>query len=111
MQILDRLYQLIAKRRDERPKDSYVVSLLAGGWDLMAAKLREESEEVVEAARSENDDALTHEIADLIFHLWVMMAARGIEPSAIYAELEGRFGIGGLEEKAARLAQHEVPRP
>jgi phosphoribosyl-ATP pyrophosphohydrolase len=111
MQILERLYELIAKRRDERPEGSYVVSLFAGGWDLMAAKVREESEEVVQAARVENDEALTHEIADLIFHIWVLMASRGIEPRAIYSELERRFGIGGLKEKASRLVQDEASRP
>jgi phosphoribosyl-ATP pyrophosphohydrolase len=102
MGILDRLYEIVTTRRDQRPEGSYVVSLLDGGWDLMAAKVREEAEEVVQAARSENDDAVTHEVADLLFHVWVMMAARGIEPASVYTELERRFGVGGLAEKASR---------
>jgi len=102
MQIFDRLYEIVAKRRNERPEGSYVVSLLDGGWDLMAAKVREEAEEVVEAARNESDEALAHEVADLLFHVWVLMASRDVRPAAIYAELEQRFGVGGLDEKASR---------
>lgn len=102
MRILDRLYEIVRARRDERPSGSYVVSLLDGGWDLMAAKVREETEEVVQAAASESDEALTHEVADLLFHVWVMMASRDIDPALVYAELERRFGVGGLEEKASR---------
>ncbi len=102
--VLDRLFEVVAARRDERPEGSYVVRLLDGGWQAIEAKLREEAQEVVDAARDESDEALAHEAADLIFHLWVMLASRGLEPSAVYAELERRFGIGGLEEKASRVA-------
>jgi len=102
MPILDRLYEIIAARRDERPDGSYVVSLLDGGSDEIAAKVREEAEEVIQAARDESDEALAHEVADLLFHVWVMMASRDIPPSAVYALLERRFGVGGFEEKASR---------
>ena len=102
MQILDRLYEIVLARRDQRPEGSYVVTLLDGGWEAIAAKIREESEEVVLAARDEGGDELAHEIADLFFHVWVMMASRGVEPIAVYAELARRFGVGGLEEKASR---------
>jgi phosphoribosyl-ATP pyrophosphohydrolase len=100
--ILDRLFDVVLARREQRPEGSYVVSLLDGGWSAMAAKVREEAEEVVRAARDESPSALAHEVADLVFHVWVMLAARGVEPRAVYAELERRFGVGGLEEKAAR---------
>ena len=66
-------------------------------------KVREEAEEVVVAARDESDAALAHEVADLLFHVWVLMASRGVEPSSVCDELASRFGIGGLEEKASRL--------
>jgi phosphoribosyl-ATP pyrophosphohydrolase len=102
--VLDRLFEVVVARRDERPEGSYVVRLLDGGWQAIEAKLREEAQEVVDAARDESDEALAHEAADLIFHLWVMLASRGLEPSAVYAELERRFGIGGLEEMASRVA-------
>ncbi|MBW1883511.1 MAG: phosphoribosyl-ATP diphosphatase [Deltaproteobacteria bacterium] len=102
--ILDRLYEIVMARRDERPEGSYVVQLLDAGWAAMAAKLREESEELVIAARDESDQAFAHEVADLLFHVWVMMASRELPPAAVYAELSRRFGIGGLEEKASRTA-------
>jgi phosphoribosyl-ATP pyrophosphohydrolase len=100
--ILDSLYEIVTARRDERPEQSYVVELLDGGWAAMAAKVREESEELVIAARDESDEAFAHEVADLFFHVWVMMANRKLPPAAVYAELARRFGIGGLEEKASR---------
>jgi phosphoribosyl-ATP pyrophosphohydrolase len=106
-QILDRLYEIVEARRDQRPEGSYVVNLLDGGWDAMAAKVREEAEEVVVAARGESDEALAYEVADLFFHVWVMMASRGVEPAAVYAELARRFGVGGLEEKASREGRGE----
>lgn len=103
-EILDQLYALIQTRRDERPEGSYVVQLLDGGVEAIAAKIREEASEVVDAGRNEGDAALAHEVADLLFHTWVLMASRDVAPSTVYAELARRFGIGGLEEKASRSA-------
>jgi len=102
--ILDQLFGVIRSRAAERPKGSYVVSLLDGGWQAIEAKVREEAAEVVAAAKHESDAALAHEAADLLFHLWVLLASRGVEPGDVYAELGRRFGLGGLEEKAARAA-------
>lgn len=102
VEILDRLFEIVSARRDARPEGSYVVTLLEGGWEAMAAKVREEAEEVVVAAREEGDDALAHEVADLLFHVWVLMASREVEPERVYSELSRRFGVGGHEEKAAR---------
>lgn len=101
-QILDRLFETIASRRDERPEGSYVVRLLEGGHEAIAAKILEEAQEVVDATRDESDQAVAAEVADLLFHVLVAMASRGVEPDAVYSTLAGRFGIGGLEEKAAR---------
>jgi phosphoribosyl-ATP pyrophosphohydrolase len=101
-EILDRLYQVVESRRLERPEGSYVVKLLDGGLDAVAAKLREECEEVIDAAREGDGDHLAREVADLVFHTWVAMAAADVPPARVYAVLEQRFGIGGLAEKAAR---------
>jgi len=109
-EILDRLYEVILARRDERPAGSYVVGLLEGGGDAIAAKVLEEAGEAVEAGRNEGDAALAHEVADLLFHVWVLLAARDVSPEAVYAELEGRFGIGGLDEKASRSQAGEPAR-
>jgi phosphoribosyl-ATP pyrophosphohydrolase len=101
-EILDRLYAVVESRLVERPKGSYVVELLDGGLDVRAAKLREECEEVIEALREGDGDHLADEVADLVFHTWVAMAAADVSPDRVYAKLEQRFGVGGLAEKAAR---------
>lgn len=111
IRILDRLYEIVIARRDERPPGSYVVSLIDGGWQAIAEKVREEAEEVVHAARDESDQALAREIADLLFHVWVMMASRDVQPSAVYDELTRRFGVGGLDEKASRDEAKKTGRP
>lgn len=103
--ILDLLFGIVETRRQERPAGSYVVSLLDGGQTAIAAKVREEAEEVIAAARDESDEAVAHEAADLLFHLWVLLASRGVAPDAVYRELSRRFGIGGLEEKASRVSR------
>ncbi len=103
-EILDRLYDVIRERANASPDESYVAKLLAGGVAAIAAKLREESEELIEAA-GESDKAHTaQEAGDLLFHTWVLLAAVGVEPAAVFAELERRFGTSGLAEKAARGA-------
>lgn len=106
-QVLDRLFEVIERRRDERPEGSYVVSLLEGGLPVITGKVKEEADEVVGAALGESDDALVREVADLLFHLLVLLAARGVDPDGVYRELARRFGIGGLEEKASREARSE----
>lgn len=106
-EILERLYALLETRRAERPPGSYVVQLLDGGWPAIEAKILEEAGEVVEAGRAEGPEAVAHEVADLLFHVWVGLLAREIPPSAVFAELARRFGIGGLEEKASRSAADE----
>lgn len=100
--ILDQLFEVIESRRRERPAESYVVSLFDAGIPAIGAKVAEEAEEVVRAATSEGDAALAHEVADLIFHVLVLLSARGVAPQAAYRELARRFGIGGLAEKASR---------
>jgi phosphoribosyl-ATP pyrophosphohydrolase len=102
--VIERLERVIESRKRERPEASYVARLLAGGEPELAAKLREEAEELIAAgARGES----IHEAADLVFHLLVLLAARGVEFAAVRAELERRFGIGGLAEKAARPARRD----
>lgn len=102
--VLDRLFDVIEIRRRERPVGSYVVQLLAGGVPAIAAKVREEAEEVIEAATARDPDRIAHEVADLVFHTWVLMAHADVRPEQVYSVLEERFGIGGLVEKAARGA-------
>jgi len=100
--ILDRLFEVIEERRRLRPEGSYVVELLDGGVPAVAAKIREEAEEVVEAGGEHDPSHLAREVADLLFHTWILMAHEGVAPADVYAVLEARFGVGGLVEKARR---------
>jgi len=81
---------------------SYVASLAAKGRGKIAQKLGEEAVETVIAALTEDDAALTGEAADLVFHLTVLLAERGIGWAEVAAELGRRHGTSGHAEKAAR---------
>ncbi len=81
---------------------SYVASLAAKGRGKIAQKLGEEAVETVIAAISEDDPALIGEAADLVFHLSILLAERGLTWDAIAAELDRRDGTSGHAEKAAR---------
>lgn len=100
--ILDRLFEVIEERRRLRPAGSYVVQLLDGGVPSLAAKIREEAEEVIEAGGEHDPPHLAREVADLLFHTWILMAHEGVAPADVYAVLEARFGVGGLVEKGRR---------
>nr|WP_157098888.1 phosphoribosyl-ATP diphosphatase [Novosphingobium rosa] len=99
---LERLEATIAARRSADPETSYVAKLNAKGLKKIAQKLGEEGVETVIAALAEDDAALTGEAADLIFHLIVLLQARGLGLADVCAVLDQREGIGGLQEKAAR---------
>lgn len=81
---------------------SYVASLAAKGRRKIAQKLGEEAIETVIAAVSEDDAALTGEATDLIFHLSILLAERGLSWDMIAAELGRRHGTSGHAEKASR---------
>lgn len=101
--VLDRLFELIEERRRLRPEKSYVTSLFDGGHEAIAAKVREEAAELIEAAAGDDRKHTIHEAADLLFHTCVMLANADIRLEEVMAELEARFGVSGLEEKAARV--------
>lgn len=103
-EILDRLFEVIQSRRRADGEKSYVASLLEGGVPKVAAKVREESEELIEAASADDRDHTVREAADLLFHTWVLFEAAGIAPAEVYAELDRRFGTSGHDEKRARGA-------
>lgn len=103
--VLDRLYAVIEERRGVPAGRSYTASLFAGGRRHIAGKVAEESAETVAAALNESDDRLVSESADLLYHLLVLWAERGVRPEAVWAELARREGVSGLAEKAARPTQ------
>lgn len=100
--VLEELTQVLMSRREADPESSYVAGLYAKGLEAVLAKVEEEAGEVLDAARTGDDAHLVHEVADLWFHTLVMLIQRGIQPAQVLAELQGRFGISGLDEKAAR---------
>lgn len=127
----DRLMQTIVARRDQPADRSYTQKLLSGGIGLVGAKIREEATEVVDAAEriaaamaGTADPAATsapdpstragktpgtcghliYEAADLVYHLWVMLALHHVDVDDVRRELDRRAGVSGLDEKASRSA-------
>ncbi len=99
---LDALAAAIAARANADPEESWTARLLARGPEKCAEKFGEEAvEAVIEAVRGDTD-RLTAEAADVVYHLLVMCAARGVSLDDIRAELARRAGASGLAEKAAR---------
>jgi phosphoribosyl-ATP pyrophosphohydrolase len=101
---LTRLEATLRERRGADPASSYVAKLHARGVATIAQKLGEEAVETVIAGLTEDDAALTSEAADLLFHLLVLLDARGLALADVLAELERREGVSGIAEKASRSA-------
>lgn len=99
---LSRLEATIAQRRLASPDESYVAKLHAKGLPKIAQKLGEEATEAVIAALAGDEEELVGEAADLLFHLMVLLGARGVTLAAVLAELERREGTSGIAEKASR---------
>lgn len=99
---LEKLAEIIEARKIAAAEDSYVASLFEKGMNTILKKIGEEAAETIVAAKEDDDSQLVYETADLWFHTLVMLAARGLGPGDVLAELERRFGMSGLEEKAAR---------
>lgn len=103
--IFARLMAVIEDRISHPRPSSYTCRLLAGGIEKIGDKICEEAAELVAAAHQVDASARAHivrESADLIFHLMVLLAHRGIGWQQVGDELARRFGTSGLEEKASR---------
>ncbi|WP_111735482.1 phosphoribosyl-ATP diphosphatase [Roseovarius amoyensis] len=99
---LDDLERIIATRAKAAPDESWTAKLLSEGPEKAAEKFGEEAiEAVIEAVRGDTE-RLTAEAADVLFHLLVMLRARGVALAQVMAELDRRQGRSGLAEKAAR---------
>jgi phosphoribosyl-ATP pyrophosphohydrolase/phosphoribosyl-AMP cyclohydrolase len=79
-----------ARQASADPSSSYVARLLAEGVDRIARKIGEEATEVVIAAKNASRQELAHEVADLWFHTYVLLAQQGLTPEDIWAELRSR---------------------
>ncbi len=84
------LYQTICDRRDHPTPSSYTARLLSEGEDEIVKKVGEEAVEVILAAKSQGDQRLVEEVADLTYHVLVLLASRGLTPANIQQELERR---------------------
>ena len=102
---LDVLMGTIADRKATRPPDSYTTRLFDGGVERIGRKVAEEAAEVVEAAGEPGETGRAHllyEAGDLVYHLFVMLAARDLTLADLEGEIARRFGVSGLAEKASR---------
>ena len=99
---LERLAEILEARKQADPDSSYVAGLYARGLDTILKKVGEEATETVIAAKGGSSEQLVYETADLWFHTLVMLAHLDLKPADVLAELERRFGLSGLDEKAAR---------
>jgi len=103
--VFSQLMAVIVDRKVNSPARSYTTSLFQGGVAKIGDKIIEEAKEVVEAGAGPADTRqqhVVHEAADLIYHLFVLLGHCDIPLDQLEAELQGRFGISGLDEKAAR---------
>jgi len=102
---ISRLMRTLTERARTMPAGSYTTKLLQGGVDKIGGKIREEAEEMIEAAGEPGDDGRDHliyEAGDLIYHALVLLAWRGVKIDEVAAELARREGTSGLAEKASR---------
>jgi len=102
MDTLSRLETTVKLRLGADAGSSYVAQLHARGLPVMARKLGEEAVETVVAALSGDRAELVGEAADVLFHLTVLLAEKGVPLAEVMAELDRREGTSGLDEKAAR---------
>jgi phosphoribosyl-ATP pyrophosphohydrolase/phosphoribosyl-AMP cyclohydrolase len=102
--IISRLADVVKARRAQSADKSYVASLLQKGFPKINAKITEEAREVAEAFIEGDKAHITHEAADVLFHLMVGLEAADVPVQDVFAELRRRFGTGGHVEKASRTA-------
>ena len=100
--VLARLGETLESRKVTDGASSYTRKLLDAGPAKIASKVREEGGELADALEGESTDRVVSESADVIYHLMVGLLARGVSMADVEAELARRFGMSGLEEKAAR---------
>jgi phosphoribosyl-ATP pyrophosphohydrolase len=96
---------VIEDRKRNPPPKSYTTTLFAGGLPKIGGKILEEAHEMVEAAGEPGPEGRSHliyETADLLYHMLVLLGHQEIKLEEVEAELARRFGLSGLDEKAAR---------
>ena len=100
--ILRQLAEVLEQRKLESPDTSYVASLYKKGLDTILKKIGEEAAETIIAGKGGDKQQIVYETADLWFHCMVLLANQGLGPDDVLSELQRRFGLSGLDEKAQR---------
>ena len=100
--ILSRLMAVLEARKGADPETSYVASLYHAGLDAILEKIDEETAETIVAAKSGDKKQIVYETADLWFHSLVLLAQQNLTAQQVLDELDRRFGLSGIDEKAAR---------
>ncbi|MBP7280307.1 MAG: phosphoribosyl-ATP diphosphatase [Leptospiraceae bacterium] len=90
MKFLEELEELLKKRKLELPEKSYTADLFRRGIDRILKKIGEEAGEVIIAAKNSDEQELIHEVADLLFHLQVLLVDKNIPISKVEDELKKR---------------------
>jgi phosphoribosyl-ATP pyrophosphohydrolase len=100
--VLQQLAHILEQRKLESADKSYVANLYAKGLDTILKKIGEEATETVIAAKNGDKQQIIYETADLWFHCMVLLADQDLGPNDVLQELQRRFGLSGLDEKAQR---------
>lgn len=102
LEILGQLADEITARKSASPESSYTAKLISQGVEKCAKKLGEEAVEAALAAVAGDKAHLTAEAADVLYHLLVLLEAKGVALADVMKELERRQGTSGIAEKASR---------
>lgn len=104
-EVLHRLSETLASRRNADPDTSYTAKLFAKGPDSILKKIGEESAELIMAAKDGKRLNIVYESADLLYHVLVLLAFYGIGAEDVLKELQRREGTSGIDEKKSRTAK------
>ncbi len=97
--VLEELYEVVLDRKSNPREGSYTCQLFSKGRQEILKKVGEEAVEVVVAASAGDKKQTIYELADLFYHITVMLAEYDIRLEDVYRALQGRFGISGLRLK------------
>lgn len=101
--ILAAVYQVVLQRKQMADGGkSYVKSLFDKGLDKILSKIGEEATETAVAGKGGDPEEIVYEVADLFFHVLILLGYYDLPPEKVYVELRRRFGVSGIEEKANR---------
>ena len=103
--MLHRLSETLAARRNADPTTSYTAQLFASGPDSILKKIGEECAELIMAAKDGKRLNIVWESTDVIYHVMVLLALYGLSIEDVSQEMRRREGISGIDEKAARSAK------